>query len=159
MTDLPISKEITIKVGNITGGPIDTFEWKIDDVPQTNNTDTLTILPNTLSLGLHNIKFRGKNYCGNWSSEIIERINIIKGDIMENTVSVIVDRPLVQVTIVLPYTGTIEVTVTDGINPVEGANLQLDGVDTGLITGVDGKASILNIPYSTTPHAVKAIKA
>lgn len=156
MIEYIYTKQLNVKATVTSGGPILTYDWKIDDILQPNNTDTLIIPPNTLSLGLHTIKFRGQNYCGNWSSELIENINIIEVTQMEKTVTVVVDQPVVQVAIALDYAGTAEVTVSNGVAPVAGASLDLDGTPTGLTTGADGKASILNVPYGT--HTVKATK-
>ena len=44
----------------------------------------------------------------------------------------------------------------DGVNPVSGATIDLDGTPTGLSTGIDGNVSIPNVPYGT--HTIKATK-
>lgn len=132
------------------------YEWKINNIIQANNTDILMVDTSTLPIGDNTISTRTENSCGKWSDINIQIINIIEVNNMEKIETVIVNQPTVPVAIVLPYTGAAEVTVTDGINPVAGATLDLDGTPTGLSTGVDGKASIPNVPYGT--HTVKAIK-
>lgn len=70
------SKQTIIKINTTSGGSITTFSWKLDDVLQSNNTDTLTIPASTLSLGQHTVKFIGQNYCGNYSIEKTETLNV-----------------------------------------------------------------------------------
>jgi len=143
---------------NIT---IVTYEWKINNLVTLENLSSVTINTNDLNLGDNTISLRVLNSCGSWSEEISTIVNIINEEAihMEKTVTVVVDEPIESITVVLDYVGTIEVTVTDGVNPIAGANLELDGVSlasTGVSTGVDGKASIPNVPYGT--HVVKVVK-
>lgn len=53
--DIEINKTIQVKSNLINGGPISIHEWKIDNILQTNITDTLNIIANSLSLEIHNI--------------------------------------------------------------------------------------------------------
>jgi len=131
------------------------YEWSIDGVISGDNTDTLNI--NSLSAGTHEISLRIQNSCGSWSKIYSETINIVSGDKMEKTITLVVDQPVMQAKIVLDYTGTVEVTVTDQLDKlIEGASINLDDAPTGLTTGTDGKVSIPNVPYGT--HTIKGIK-
>ncbi len=148
MIDIPINKKIIIQVTTTSGGPIFTYEWKLDDVLQINNTDTFTILPNTLSSGIHTIKFRGQNYCGNWSNELIENINITEviNMVYEQTDPVNVNQPTVSTTIKLRRTASVTVTVTDEADvPVVSAQVSIAGI-TGT-TDASGVVTLLTVPY------------
>jgi len=156
MTDFKIDKPITAKVTVTSGGPISVFEWKLDDTIQINNTDTLTIPPNTLSTGTHTIKFRGQNYCGNYSDELIENINITEVIYMATqTDPVVVNQPAVAVTITLRRTSEVTVTVVDDPQsanpgaPSQGATVEIGGVIG--TTDISGVVILSNIPYATDP--------
>jgi len=146
--NIQINKQITVQVTVISGGPISTHEWKLDDTPQINNTDTFTISPNTLSIGIHTIKFRGQNYCGNYSNELIENINITEVTNMayEQTDPVDVDQPTVSTTIKLRRTATVTITVTDEADvPVVSAQVSIAGI-TGT-TDALGAVTLSAVPY------------
>jgi len=156
MTDIQINKQVTVKVSVTSGGPISIYEWKLDDTPQINNTDTLTIPPNTFSIGLHTIKFRGQNYCGNWSPELVEDINITEVINMAiQTDPVVVNQPAVAVTITLRRTSEVTVTVIDDPQsanpgaPSQGATVEIGGVIG--TTDISGVVILSNIPYATDP--------
>jgi len=154
------SNTIQLKATNINPGApdltISMYEWYIDNNIITDNiTDTLIIDPNKLCIGSHEISLRIQNSCGSWSIKYNKIIKI--GDKMEKTITVVVDQPIVQVVIVLDFSGTIEATVTDQIShPIEGVSFNLDDVPTGLTSDQDGKVSIPNVPYGT--HTLEAIK-
>jgi len=148
MTDIFKNKKITAQVAVISGEPISIYEWKLDDIIQLNNTDTFTIPPNTLSTGTHTIKFRGQNYCGNWSSELIENINITEVINMayEQTDPVTVDQPAVSTTIKLRRTAVVSVIVTDEADiPVVSAQVSVAGVPG--TTDVLGAVTLSAVPY------------
>jgi len=148
--DIQINKQITAKVTVVSGGPISTHQWKLDEVIQTNNTDTFVIPPNTLSLGLHTIKFTGQNYCGNYSSELIENINIVQVTNMayEQTDPLNIDQPAVSTTIKLRRTATVTVTVTDEADvPVVSAQISVAGIPG--TTDASGVVILSSIPYGT----------
>lgn len=46
------------------------YEWRINNVIQQNNTDTLIINTSNLLLGDNNVSLKIKNLCGNWSNKI-----------------------------------------------------------------------------------------
>ncbi len=147
-----------LKAENINPGAsqltIVAYEWSIDGEIVDNATDTLII--DSKLTGAHEISLRIQNSCGS-SKVYSQTINIISGDKMEKTITVVVDQPIVQAKIVLDFIGTVEVTVTDQLEkPIEGVSIDLNDTPTGLTTGADGKVSIPNIPYGT--HTVKAIK-
>lgn len=147
--DIQINKQITAQVTVISGGPISTYEWKLDNTLQINNTDTLTIPPNTLSLGNHTIKFRGQNYCGNYSNELIKNINIEATNMAyEQTDTLNVDQATMSMTVKLRRTAAVTVTVTDEANaPVAGATVAIAGI-TGT-TDATGVATLSAVPYGT----------
>ena len=156
MVDIQLNKQITAQVTVVSGGPISTYEWKLDDILQTNNTDTLTIPPNTFSIGTHTIKFRGQNYCGNWSPELVENINITEVmNMATQTDPVVVNQPAVAVTITLRRTSEVTVTVVDDPQsanpgaPSQGATVEIGGVIG--TTDISGVVILSNIPYATDP--------
>ncbi len=134
---------------------ISKYEWGIDGIISGDNTDTLII--NSLSAVPHEISLRIQNSCGSWSNIYRQIINNIIGDKMEKTITLVVDQPAVPAKIVLDFTGTVEITVTNQLDkPIEGVSINLDDTPTDLITGSDGKVSIPNVPYGT--HTIKGIK-
>jgi len=156
MIDIQINRQITAKITVISGGPISTYQWKLDNITQTNNTDTFIIPPNTLTTGLHTIKFRGQNYCDNYSSELIENINITEViNMATQTDPVVVNQPAVAVTITLRRNSVVTVTVVEDPQaqnpgaPVQGATVAIAGI-TGT-TGANGVVVLSGIPYATNP--------
>jgi len=150
MSDIQIDKQITSTITTISGGPISIYEWKLDDILQINNTDTFTILPNTLSLGLHTIKFIGQNYCGNYSDELIENINITEviNMVYEQTDPINVDQLTVSTIIKLRRTAAVTITVTDEADvPVVSAQVSIAGI-TGT-TDALGAVTLSAVPYGT----------
>jgi len=150
MVDIQINKQITAQSSVTSGGPIYIYEWKLDDIIQINNTDTFTIQPNTLSIGIHTIKFKGQNYCGNYSDELIENINITEVINMayEQTDPVTVDQPTVSTTIKLRRTAAVTITVTDEADvPVVSAQVSIAGI-TGT-TDALGAVTLSAVPYGT----------
>ncbi len=151
MTDILSSKQITFKTTNISGGPITSTEWKKDDIIQNNNTtDTLIIQSNQLTLGEHTIKFRSQNYCGNWSDEKIETLNIIEESNMaynqENSVNV--TQPVMNVEIAIKRISTLTVTVKDENNlPITAALVSIAGISGE--TNTEGVVVLQSVPYGT----------
>jgi hypothetical protein len=147
--DIPKDKPITGIANTESGGPIVKFEWKVDDVLQPNNTDTLTIPANTLSVGNHTIKFNGENYCGNISPELIEQINITEVTMVyTQTDSITVTYPTTAVTIKLRRMSTVTITVVDEKSiPVASAKVSI-GTITGT-TNTSGVAVLNNVPIGT----------
>lgn len=62
----------------ISGGPVDTNEWKINNTIHTNTTDILTIYPHDLPIGLHDVQYKGTNYCGS-TTTLTQQIDNING--------------------------------------------------------------------------------
>lgn len=141
---------------------IQIYEWSINDIIQINNTNTLIINTNTLKIlpEINNVKLRVQNSapCNKWSDYVSKEITVINEvNKMEKIINIIVDEPIENVSIVMDTVGTVNVTVINTTGtPIYGATLDLDGISTGLTTDVDGKASILNVPYGT--HTLKATK-
>ncbi len=149
MTDIQINKKITAQVTVVSGGPISTFEWKLDNVIQSNYTDILTIPPSTLTLGNHTIKFRGQNYCGNWSSELIESINIIEEINMYTQTDLLnVNAPTVATTVKLRRTSTVTVTLTDEADiPIPSVQVSVAGISG--TTDALGVLILSAVPYGS----------
>ncbi len=147
--DIQQNKQITIQITNEYGGPITTYEWKIDDILQANNTDTLTIQPYQLSLENHTIKFRGQNYCGNWSNELIENINIeVINMAYVQTDPLNVDQPTISTSVKLRRTSTVTITATDEADvPVVSAQVSIAEI-TGT-TNASGVVTLSAVPYGT----------
>ncbi len=149
MVDVQVNKQIIVQVTGISGGPISTYEWKLDDIQQINNTSSLIIQPNTLTIGNHTINFRGQNYCGNWSSELIENINITEVINMAyiQTDTLAVNQGTVSMTVKLRRISTVTITVTDESNtPVASALVDIGGGITGT-TDALGVVILTNVPF------------
>lgn len=155
--DVHKNTRLEIVSGDTPSDNIDTYEWYLNGIKLRESTKTIIIDAWKLQPGENTISLKVKNQCGNWSGLYSKTINILEEIKMEKTITILVDQPVVSTTIVMDFTGTNEVIVTDQLNrPIAGASLDLDGTPTGLTTGTDGKASILNVPYGT--HTVKAVK-
>jgi len=147
---IEINKQITTKATVVSGGPISIYEWKLDDIPQINNTDTLIIPPNTLSIGMHSIKFKGQNYCGNHSEEYVENINIteVTNMVYEQTDSLNVNQATISMVVKLRRTATVTVTVTDESDvPVASAQISIAGIIG--TTDALGAVTLSAVPYGT----------
>lgn len=69
---------------------------------------------------------------------------------MEKEISILVNKPVTDVTIVMDYTGTVNVTVTDPLNqPINNATVQIVALNLTATTDATGKATLPNVPYST----------
>ncbi len=69
---------------------------------------------------------------------------------MIKEISVLVDKPTVNVNVVMDLTGTINVTVIDPLNrPVEGATVQIVALNMTATTDATGKAILPDVLYST----------
>jgi hypothetical protein len=69
---------------------------------------------------------------------------------MIKEITVTVNQPTVNVTVVMDLTGTINVTVTDPLNqPIQGATVQIVALNLTATTDATGKASLANVLYST----------
>ncbi len=144
----PINLQATIDPGaNQTTQEI---KWYINGtiIPTTPLQQQITIDTTTLS-GEYKISITAKNACGNSSNEYYE-IFFITEENMEKTITVLVNQPVVNVTVVMDYTGAINFTVTDPLNrPIEGAIIQDAALNMTATTDATGKASLTNVPYST----------
>ncbi len=69
---------------------------------------------------------------------------------MIKEISVLVNAAVVNATVVMDYTGAINVTVNDPLNrPVEGATVEIAALSLTATTDATGKATLPNVPYST----------
>ena len=117
-------------------------------IPTTPLQTQLTIDTTNLS-GEHKISITAKNSCGNTSDEYYETFFITEENMIKE-ISVLVNQPIVNVTVVMDYTGTINVTVTDPVNrPIQGATVQIVALNMTATTDATGKAVLPNVPYST----------
>lgn len=151
---IQISKAIVVKATVVLGGVISTYQWKLDDILQPNNTDIFIIPPNTLSPGNHTIKFRGQNYCGG-SSELIEIINITEVNNMQQTDPININlTPTISYTIYLRRKSDVTLTVLDDLNgsnpnaPVVGATVDINTTPT-LTSGTTDAAG--NVVFTGVP--------
>lgn len=144
----PISLQATVNPGaNQTTSEIKWYDNNIE-IPTSPLQTQLTIDTTNLS-GEHKISITAKNSCGNTSDEY-SKIFYITEENMIKEISVTVNQPIVNVTIVMDLTGTINVTVTDPLNrPVEGATVQIVALNMTATTDATGKAMLPNVPYST----------
>jgi len=143
----PINLQATVDPGaNQTTEEIKWYDNNIL-IPTTPLQQNITIDTTPLS-GEHKISITAKNACGN-SDEYYE-IFFITEETMIKEISVLVDQPIVNATVVMDFTGTINVTVTDPLSrPVEGATVQIEALAQTTTTDATGKAVLPNVPYST----------
>lgn len=152
---LNIDKPIKLETVDLTGGPIAKFEWKLDDVIQTDSTSSLIIPPKSLSLGDHTIKLKIENYCGNYY-EVTKNITVVEvTPTMEYEQKLIVDKPTMNISIDLKRTSTITFTITvDGI-PSKAA--QVSVLDIISETDENGIATLSGVPYGDQVLKIKII--
>jgi len=130
---------------NIT---VDIYEWTINNNINTNNTSSLSINTNNLNLGSNTISLRVKNSCGSWSEYVTKTINIINEVNMEQTFTVVVDKPITNVELVMNLTGTVIVTVKNSLGVViPNATVKIDTVSA--TTNASGVATLNGISYGT----------
>ena len=144
----PINLMATVDPGeNETTSEI---KWMMNGtiIPTTPLQQQITIDTSTLS-GEYKISVTAKNSCDNWSDEYYETFFITE-ETMIKEITVLVNQPIVNITVVMDYTGTINVTVTDPLNRViQGATVQIVALNMTATTDATGKASLTNVPYST----------
>lgn len=127
------------------------IKWFLDEtiIPTTPVQEQITIDTTPLSTGEHKIGITAKNSCGNTSDEY-SKIFYITEETMIKEIQVTVNQPVVNMTVVMDYTGTINVTVTDPLNtPVQGATVEIVALSMSATTDATGKATLPNVPYST----------
>jgi len=134
---------VTLKATADPGGAgytISNYEWTVDGVISANNTDTLAV---ALSPGSHTVALRVQNSCGSWSPSYTQ---IIQGGSMQQTFPIVVNQPTVSQTVVMKFTATVIITVTDGNNkPIPNATCVIGTVSA--VTDANGVATLNNIPY------------
>ena len=127
------------------------IKWFLDEtiIPTAPLQEQITIDTTPLSTGEHKIGITAKNSCGNTSDEY-SKIFYITEETMIKEIQVTVNQPVVNMTVVMDYTGTINVTVTDPLNtPVQGATVEIVALSMSATTDATGKATLPNVPYST----------
>ena len=144
----PINLQATVNPGE--NQTTEEINWYDNNtlIPTTPLQVQITIDTTPLS-GEHKISITTKNSCGNQSDEY-SQIFYITEETMIKEITVLVNQPIVNITVVMDYTGTINVTVTDPLNrPVEGATVEIVALNMTAITDATGKAVLPNVPYST----------
>ena len=129
---------------------ISNYEWKINNIIQQNNTNTLIVDTSTVPLGNNTISLRIQNSypCNKWSSQKDTVINIIRGVNMQKDTTILVDKPTMSINVVMDLVSTVNVTVTDPLgNPIPNATAKIGTITT--LTDVNGLASLTNVPYGT----------
>ncbi len=144
----PINLQATVNPGtNETTSEINWYDNNIL-IPTTPLQQNITIDTTSLS-GEHKISITAKNSCGNTSDEY-SKIFYIMEETMIKEISVLVDQPTVSTTVVMDFTGAINITVNDPLNrPVEGATVEIAALSLTATTDATGKATLPNVPYST----------
>lgn len=150
---------ITTTQPNIT---ITTYEWKINNSVVLENLKSVTINTNYLSHGENTISLRVLNSCGTWSDYATKTIKIENPPIidevtnMEQTLTIVIDKPLTNVDVVMQLTGTVIVTVKDPLEiPIANATVTIDTVTT--TTNTLGVATLNGINYGTKTLTVTTI--
>lgn len=131
---------------NIT---ITNYEWKINNSVVLENLSSVSINTNDLSLGENTISLRVLNSCGTWSENVIKTLNIINEVInMEQTLTIVVDKPTTFIDVLMQLTGTVIVTVKDPLGAlIANATCKIDTVTA--TTDVLGVATLNGISYGT----------
>jgi hypothetical protein len=144
----PINLQATVNPGaNQTTQEI---KWYLNGtlIPTTSLQQQITIDTTPLT-GEYKISIIAKNACDNTSDEYYETFFITE-EYMQKEISVLVNAAVVNATVVMDYTGTINVTVNDPLNrPVQGATVQIIALNMTATTDATGKAALTNVPYST----------
>lgn len=142
--------KLSVIVNPGEGQTVSIYEWSLNNNIIPINEHTIILNTNDMPLGDNIISVRAQNSCGKWSDTINEEIVVIEGEGMDKIVSVIVDKPVTDLTIVMDFVGTVNVTVTDQLNrPVQGATVSVVGIEESSTTDVNGLAILSNIPYGT----------
>src|SRR5574337_1032813 len=155
MYEFTQNKPIKVKATTNTGSTnplvtITNFEWTLDDqiLPQT--TDAFDIDPATLNLGVHTLSLRVQNSapCNKWSDKYIQTINIVKGDIMEQTDEIDIKSNNPSIVITLRRKTNVTVTVMEDPNmanqPYSGATVNIGGISG--TTDSNGKVILNAVP-------------
>lgn len=145
----PIKITATADSGNskIT---ISKYEWTLDNQILHETTDTFNLDPATLNIGIHTLSLRVQNSapCNKWSLPYIETINIIKGDIMEQTDEVDIKSNNPSIVITLKRKTNVTVTVMEDPNlsnqPYSGATVDIGGIIG--TTDANGKVVLNAVP-------------
>jgi len=166
MTDYQLNKILTLTASvipqeNIT---ITKYEWKINDLFILNNINPVTISTNDLNLGNNTISLRVLNSCGSWSEYVTKIVSIINETIpipdevinMEQTITIVVDKPITTIDVIMQLTGSVVVTVKDPLGiPIANAITTIDTVTA--VTDALGIATLNGIGYGTKILTVTTI--
>lgn len=133
---------------------IQTYEWTINGKISSEKTDTIIINTNTLnSLPEKNIislRVQNSNPCNKWSEYITKEINVqstqLEVTTMEQTFTVVVDKPKVSVDVIIQMNATVIVNVKNQIGtPVQGLSVKIG--DISATTDASGVATLENVSY------------
>lgn len=144
----PIKLQATVDPG--LNQTVSEIKWMMNGVIiQTSPVQAQIEIDTTNLSGEQKISVIAKNACGNSSDEQYKIFNILETS-MYKDVTVVINQPVVNVNVVMDFTGTINVTVTDPLNqPVQGATVQITALNMSTTTDATGKAVLPNVPYST----------
>lgn len=140
---------LKLKATANSGSPfltIQKYEWTINDIINSNITDELIINTNNLNQS-NTIKLRVQNSepCNKWSEYVTKIIEVSN---MEQTFTVLVNKPKVSTEVVIQMNGIVEVTVKDQIGtPFPNVSVKIDEISA--ITNESGIATLENVNYGT----------
>ena len=160
MTDTYIKNKILTLNTTVVPQPnitISVYEWKINNSVVLENLSSISINTNDLSLGDNTISLRVLNSCGTWSDYVTKTINIINEVInMEQTLTIVVDKPIINVDVIMQLTGNVVVTVKDPLGTaIANATATIDAVTA--TTDALGIATLNGIGYGTKTLTVTTI--
>lgn len=136
----PRNKSIKIELVNINPSSLDltitTYEWKINNNIQQNNTNSIIINTNDINLGLNEVSWRIQNTCGSWSDITAITLNITS----ENVIYAKNKNLLFKITNINPGTPNLTITTYEwkinGIQIVNNTNT-LNINTNNLIVGIN----------------------
>ncbi len=157
MTDTYTKNKILTLYATVIPQPditVSIYEWTINNSVVLGSTQSTSINTNDLSLGNNIISLRVKNSCGSWSEYVTKTINIVnEATNMEQTFTVVVDKPLTNIEIIMQLTGTVIATVKNPLGtPIPNAIVMIDAVSA--ITDASGVATLNGISYGTKTGTV-----
>jgi len=136
---------------------IQKHEWTINDVIQSNNTDTLIINTNDLKvspeINITSLRVQNSEPCNKWSEYVTKPIEIKEVTTMDQTFTVVVDKPKVSVEVIIQMNATVEVSVKNQLGtPISGATVKMGEISA--ITNDLGVATLADISYGTKTGTV-----
>jgi hypothetical protein len=133
------------------------YEFKINNSLYSQSTNEYIIQPYTLPIGLNKVYLRIRDDCklNNWSNITQIDIETEPASIImtEQPFEVLVDKPSVDIEVIITMTGTVNVTVKNQLGtPVPDKTVKMN--ETSVTTDVNGLASVQNVPYGNQSGTV-----